>query len=74
LISWTTEPDKGAKGWTVVLDLSQWQTPMAQIAIHLHPPDGRRLNTASAGQIVGSSVVIPANAVGETKQLTIQVS
>jgi hypothetical protein len=74
LISWTTEPDKSAKSWTVVLDLSQWQTPAAQIAIHLHPPDGRRLSTASTGQIVDSSIVIPASAAGEIKQVTIQVS
>jgi len=74
VISWATESAKGEGGWSVTLELSQWQTPGPQIVIHLHPADGRRLNTASVGQIVENSIVIPASAVPETRQLSIRVS
>jgi hypothetical protein len=74
VISWTTESPKGENGWSVNLELSQWQTPGPQIVIHLHPADGRRLNTASVGQIVENSIVIPASALNETKRLSIRVS
>jgi putrescine importer len=65
---------KGENGWSVNLELSQWQTPGPKIVIHLHPADGRRLNTASVGQIVENSIVIPASAVPENRQLSIRVS
>jgi hypothetical protein len=75
-ISWTSEAshEKGEKGWTVAVQLAKWQAPQGQIVIHLHPPDGSRLKTASVGQVVDNSVVIPASALAESKQLSIRVT
>jgi hypothetical protein len=74
LISWSTESAKGSAGWTVKLDLSRWQILNAQIIIHLHPPDGQRLNTASAGKLDGNSIVIPAGSITDHRQISIRVT
>jgi hypothetical protein len=75
-IGWTCEADNdhSAKGWTVKLALSQTQKSTAQIVIHIHPPDGRSLRTASTGEISGNSVVIPAGVLEGSSPLSIRVS
>jgi len=75
-ISWTCEADSDhvGKGWTVKLAMTKTLESTAQIVIHVHPPDGGSLRTASTGEIRGNSIVIPASAIVGSSPLSILVS
>jgi hypothetical protein len=68
-VSWRTEARGG--GWRVTLTLPARFA--AEVRVHVHPPDGRRLQAASTGRIEPDGVTLPAGALGDGGQLTIDL-
>ncbi len=69
-VSWTTESLPG-RGWKVTVE-----TPpnfAADLAIHIHPPDGAPLRTASAGTLGADRVVFTKGSLGQSR-IELQVS
>jgi len=70
-ISWCTEP-QGA-GWITKIELAAGGSTAPEIVLHIHPADRRALVSSSVGQVSGSAVVIPADALAGKKQVVVEV-
>jgi hypothetical protein len=55
-ISWTTEAN--ATGWRVTIGLPSEKPFDADIVVHIHPADGRKLKATSVGMVQGNAVMI----------------
>ena len=70
-VSWTTtSTDTGS--WTVEIQAPQGFG--AELAVHIHPPDGRALRTCSAGTLMKDRIVLPADTFAQRASLVLQVS
>ena len=70
-ISWSTE-SRGV-GWITTIEVAATGPVSPEIVLHIHPPDGRALASSSIGQVSGSAVVIPADALAGKKQVAVDV-
>ncbi|HVT98342.1 MAG TPA: hypothetical protein VHE33_12620 [Acidobacteriaceae bacterium] len=70
-VSWTTTTRNGG-GWKMNLALPQ---PFAaDLHVHIHPPDGRPLRSASLGTVEKACVVLPAGLIANRTNLEIEIS
>lgn len=70
-VSWTTIAGNHG-GWTVSLTLEQ---PFAaDLYVHIHPPDGRPLRSASLGRVEKARVVLPSVLLAGRTTLEIGIS
>ncbi len=69
-VGWVTESDGG--GWRVTLTLPPRFA--ADLAVHLHRPDGRPLTSASMGAVHGTSVLLTAAQLSDRQRLTINIA
>ncbi len=69
-IGWTTEP--AGDGFTVTLELPERFA--ADLAVHVHRPDGRALTRASEGGIRGTAVVLAASALAGRKRVVVKIT
>jgi hypothetical protein len=80
-LSWKTESRGGAharslRGWHVALtaepsaDLNTWG---ADVIVHIHPPDGRRLSSSTKGVVTGQTVHLRAGLIAANRQLEFEV-
>jgi hypothetical protein len=70
-VSWTTTA-KGANGWEVEIQVPQGF--VAELAIHIHPPDGHALRTASAGTLMKDRIVLASDTFAQRTQMILKVS
>lgn len=70
-ISWSTEPERA--GWTTKIEFATTSSISPEIVLHIHPADGRTLVSSSIGQVDKSTVVIPADAVAQNKQIVVEI-
>jgi hypothetical protein len=68
-ISWTTKST--GNGWEVSVEVTDGFT--GNLVIHIHPPDGRRLQTASAGEVSNDRVVISHETLTGSRKMTLRV-
>ena len=69
-VSWTTESLPG-RGWKVTVE-----TPAnfaADMAVHIHPPDGAPLRTASAGTLKRDRILLPRALLAQARRLDLSV-
>ncbi|HEX8725749.1 MAG TPA: hypothetical protein VF737_10205 [Gemmatimonadaceae bacterium] len=69
-LAWVTEPD-GA-GWRVTLSLPAQFA--ANLAVHVHRPDGRALSHASIGTVQGASVLLTPAELAGRERLVINIA
>ena len=69
-LGWVTEP--AGSGWRVTLTLPPRFD--ANLAVHIHRPDGRALSQASEGTVQGASVLLPAAQLSTTERLVINIA
>ncbi len=69
-VGWVTEADGG--GWRVTLTLPPRFA--ANLAVHLHRPDGHPLTSASMGVVRGTSVLLTAAQLSGRERLTINIA
>jgi hypothetical protein len=72
-ITWSTESQPTTSGWTVTIDLPSRVPFPAEIAVHIHPPDGRAIASSSVGHLNGTAVVIPAATFAGKNQVSFRV-
>ncbi len=68
-LGWTTEPVGG--GWRVTVDLPERFA--ADLAVHVHRPDGRPVTRTSAGTVRGSAVVLTSAESAGRRRLVLDV-
>jgi hypothetical protein len=73
-ITWSTESQSEGRGWTVKIEVLSAAPFPAEVAVHIHPADGRALASSTAGRISGSTVVLPASAFAGKKQIVFQIT
>jgi hypothetical protein len=72
IVSWTTESLPGRGGWQV--SVRSRERFAADMVIHIHPPDRRKLRSTSLGKLDNNSVMIPATAFAEKKDLLVHIA
>jgi hypothetical protein len=74
-ITWTTESvarDAGSPVWHVQI---QFHSPfLAQLVVHIHPPDRQRLHSASLGRLEKDRVVLPASLLAGKTTVELQIA
>jgi hypothetical protein len=70
LLSWTTEARAG--GWRVALTLPA--SYRADVLIHIHPPDGRALHSASLGQLQPAAVLLPQALLAGRREVHVRIT
>jgi hypothetical protein len=70
----------GVIGWTTTASGSGWQVQLelpenfaAEVAVHIHTPDGRALKSASVGTVQQDRIVLAKSDLAGKRQLTVQV-
>jgi hypothetical protein len=71
LVSWTTRAVADHR-WKVVLDVATGFT--GDIVIHIHPNDGKPLQTASTGTVVRDGVLLPRSVFAGASHFEIDIS
>jgi hypothetical protein len=69
-LTWTTV--SGARSWRFELTLRI--NYAADILVHIHPPDGQPLRTASIGHLQRNAVLLPSALLAGRTQLSIEIS
>ncbi len=69
-LSWRTESSGG--GWRVRIDLPEGFA--ASLRVHVHPPDGRALRSATLGTVERDSVVLGAAELAGKRSVSIAIS
>lgn len=74
-IAWTTESLREHAGWLVKIELPQSPAAPfnAEIIVHIHPSDGRKLKTTTVGTIVNNTVAIPPSELAGKGAIEIRV-
>ena len=70
-VSWSTEATAGRR-WHVTVEVAEGFA--ADLAVHIHPPDGSPLRMTTAGMIQRNSVLLPKNLWMQTRKLDLTVS
>ncbi|QNI34709.1 hypothetical protein H7849_00715 [Alloacidobacterium dinghuense] len=70
-VSWSTRAISDRQ-WKVMLDVPKGFT--GDIIIHIHPRDGKPVQTASVGTVVGNGIVIPRATFGTRSHFELDVS
>lgn len=70
-VSWTTKAN-GAHGWKVILDVSAGFS--GDVLVHIHPPDGRLLKSASTGTVSGTRIQLPRSLFANQTHFELDVS
>jgi hypothetical protein len=70
-ITWTTEALTD-RHWKVTVEVPE--TFSADLAVHIHPPDGSPLRTASAGTLEHDRILLPKNLLAQARRIEVTVS
>ncbi|MGH9396173.1 MAG: hypothetical protein ACRD18_04910 [Terriglobia bacterium] len=73
-IGWTMQPGAAGSGarWRVEIRLAGGFA--ADVVVHIHPPDGQALRSASTGELKADRVVLPAALLAGKTQVTLDVT
>jgi hypothetical protein len=70
LVSWTTKAVSNDE-WEIIVQAGEGFT--GDLAVHVHPPDGRSLRNTSVGTLEGNKVIISREALTTNRKITFRV-
>jgi hypothetical protein len=69
-VSWSTEAQVGRR-WHVTVEVAEGFA--ADLAVHIHPPDGASLRTTTAGTVQQNRVLLPKSVLAQSRKLELTV-
>ncbi len=74
-LSWSTESQRERGGWLVRIELPHSRAVpfSAELVVHIHPSDGRKLKTSSIGRVVNNTVVISPDALAGKRVIELRI-